>query len=374
MAKKSTNKQLMIPELVELKQPGKVPAKLPEPRPPAPQVGQLPELVKLAGRKAAKRFTTFFTDDIENDNTRAAYLHAVFRFFEWCGGKGLGFETIESFHVAAYREHLKKQKRYSNPTIKQHLAAIRKLYDWLVIGQVIQINPAAAVRGPKHVVSEGLTPILDEDEMLALLEAIDTSHVVGLRDRALISVMTAAFGRVEAVINMDVSDYFPDGKTWSIRLHEKNDKVLTMPVHHRLEHFLDAYIDAAGGADTWPPQPKEDPDEKSRKPLFRTSRGQSKTLTTNRMTRQDAFAMIRRRAKAAGIQKRIGNHTFRGTGITNFLENGGKLEDAQFMAAHSSARTTKLYDRRERNITRSEVERITILGTEEAKTKNSSLR
>ena len=358
MAKRSSSKQLIIPQLAEVKRPpGRVTAKMAEPRLPAPQVGQLPALVKLAGRKAAKRFTTFFTDDIENDNTRAAYLHAVFRFFEWCEAKGLGFETVESFHVAAYREHLKKQKRYSNPTIKQHLAAIRKLYDWLVIGQVIQINPAAAVRGPKHVVSEGLTPILDEEEMLTLLEAIDTSHVVGLRDRGLISVMTAAFGRVEAVTNMNIADYFPDGKSWAIRLHEKNDKVLTMPVHHRLEAFLDEYIQEAGGAEAWP----KDKDGYG-KPLFRSSRGQSRTLTTRRMSRQDAFAMIRRRAKAAGIQKRIGNHSFRGTGITNFLENGGKLEDAQMMAGHSSARTTKLYDRRQRNITRGEVERITILG------------
>ena len=250
MAKKSTSKQLIIPQLAEVKRPGAgVPAKAAEPRLPAPQVGQLPALVKLAGRKAAKRFTTFFTDDIENDNTRAAYLHAVFRFFEWCEGKGLSLETVESFHVAAYREHLKKTKRYSKPTIKQHLAAIRKLFDWLVIGQVIPVNPAAAVRGPKHVVSEGLTPILDEEEMLTLLEAIDTSHVVGLRDRGLISVMTAAFGRVEAVTNMNITDYFPDGKSWAIRLHEKNDKVLTMPVHHRLEAFLDEYIQEAGGAE-----------------------------------------------------------------------------------------------------------------------------
>ncbi len=64
--------------------------------------------------------------------------------------------------------------------------------------------------------------------------------------------MTAAFGRVEAVTNMNIADYFPDGKSWAIRLHEKNDKVLTMPVHHRLEAFLDEYIKDAGGAESWP--------------------------------------------------------------------------------------------------------------------------
>ena len=130
-----------------------------------------------------------------------------------------------------------------------------------------------------------------------------------------------------------------------------------MPVHHRLEEYLDAYVEAAGGADSFPRDR-----EGGGRPLFRTSRGQSRLLTSKRMTRNDAFRMVRRRARDAGINKTVGNHSFRGTGITNFLENGGKLEDAQYMAGHCSARTTKLYDRRQQKVTRGEVERITILG------------
>lgn len=345
-------------KVIELRTPGaKPPAHGAEPRPPAPRVGEVPELVRAHGRTTSKRFATFFTDDIENENTREAYLRAAFRFFDWCGSHGLEFESIESFHVAAYREDLKKTACYGKSTIKQHLAAIRKLFDWLVVGQILAVNPAAAVRGPKHVVTEGFTPILDEEEMQTLISSIDTSHVVGKRDRAFICLLAGTFARVEAAVGIDVKDYFPDGKTWSVRLHEKNAKVLTLPVHHRLEEYLDAYIEAAGGADSFPRDR-----EGGGRPLFRTSRGQSRLLTSTRMTRNDAFRMVRRRARDAGINKTVGNHSFRGTGITNFLENGGKLEDAQYMAGHSSARTTKLYDRRQQKVTRGEVERITILG------------
>jgi len=194
------------------------------------------------------------------------------------------------------------------------------------------------------------------------MDAIDTSHIVGLRDRALIAVMTATFGQVEATLKMNVTDYFDDGKNWSIRLHEKNGKTVEMPVQHRLEEYLDAYIDAAGGADAFPFELSEKGRRTKRQPLFLSTRGRSRKLTDNRMSRQDAWRMIKRRAKQAGISGRIGNHSFRGTGITNYLENGGSLAEAQRMAGHSDPRTTRLYDRRDQKITRGEVERITILG------------
>lgn len=317
-------------------------------RPPAPGVDVVPALVGDVGRAAAKRFTTFFTDDIANANTRRAYHRAAMQFFTWCGDRGLSLPQIESIHVAAYREVLMASLAPSS--VKQHLAAIRKLFDWLIIGQIVASNPAHAVRGPRHVVTEGLTPILGEEDAKALLASIDVSHVVGRRDRALIALMIATFSRIHAAIGMDVRHYFPDGKQWSVRLSEKNGKVITMPVHHKLESYLDEYIQVAGIA------------EQKRRPLFRTSRGQSRTLTAKRMSENDAWRMIRRRAADAGIKAAIGNHTFRGTGITNFLENGGKIEDAQKMAGHADTRTTKLYDRREHSIHRGEVEKISALG------------
>ena len=137
-------------------------------------------------------------------------------------------------------------KDFEKPTVKQHLAAIRMLFDWLVTGQVVATNPAHSVRGPKHVVKTGKTTVLTGEQARELLDSIDISTVVGLRDRALISVMTFAFARIGAVVAMRVEDYYPNGKRWWVRLHEKGGKRHEMPAHHNLEAYLDAYIEAAG--------------------------------------------------------------------------------------------------------------------------------
>src|ERR1700684_3053893 len=117
------------------------------------------------------------------------------------------------------------------------------LFDWLVVGQIIALNPAHSVRGPKHVVKRGKTPVLTPAEARKLLDAIDVSSVVGLRDRALIGLMAYSFARVSAAIGMRVEDYYGQGKRWWLRLHEKGGKRHEMPCHHNLETYLHAYID-----------------------------------------------------------------------------------------------------------------------------------
>jgi len=307
----------------------------------------VPAIVADAGDAAAKRFLEFFAVTIRNRNTRTAYLHAASRFFAWCEHHQLGaLDEIEPLHVAAYIEALGKD--FEKPTVKQHLAAIRMLFDWLVTGQVVATNPAHAVRGPKHVVKTGKTTVLDAEQARKLLDNIDTSTVVGLRDRALISVMTFAFARIGAVVAMRVEDYYPKGKRWWVRLHEKGGKRHEMPAHHNLEAYLDSYVEAAGIRD----------DAKS--PLFRSAAGRTAVLTEKPMNRVDAWRMIQRRAADMGFRVKIGCHTFRATGITAYLEAGGTLENAQAMAAHESPRTTKLYDRTGDGITLDEVERIAI--------------
>jgi site-specific recombinase XerC len=136
--------------------------------------------------------------------------------------------------------------KFERPTIKQHLAAIRMLFDYLVVGQILAINPAHAVRGPKHSVKRGKTPVLSAAQARQLLDSIDVSTIVGLRDRALIALMTFSFARVSAAVGMRVEDYFADGKRWRLRLNEKGGKVHEMPAHHNLEAYLDAYMHAAG--------------------------------------------------------------------------------------------------------------------------------
>ena len=306
----------------------------------------LPAIITEAGESASKRFIEFFTANIRNPNTRQAYGRAVGQFLTWCETHGLGLSDIEPVHVAAYVEG--KQKRVSVATVKQHLAAIRMLFDWLVTGQVVPINPATSVRGPSLVVERGKTPVLTEDEARALLGAIDTSRLAGLRDRALIGIMLYSFARVSAVIRMQVRDYYPSGKRWMIRLHEKGGKHRDIPVHHKAEAYLDAYLDVAGIGD----------DKKT--PLFR-SIGRRGELTERPLDRRDVLAMIRRRAKRAGLRPdQVCCHSLRGTGITNYLSHGGQIETAQAIAGHSSPRTTKLYDRRRQQVELAEIERIRI--------------
>jgi len=216
----------------------------------------VPRVIADAGDQAARRFLEFFAATIRNKNTRMAYYRAAARFFAWCDHHKVGeIVDIEPLHVAAYVEGLGKD--FEKPTVKQHLAAIRMLFDWLVTGQVVATNPAHSVRGPKHVVKTGKTTVLTGEQARELLDSIDTSTVVGLRDRALISVMTFAFARIGAAVAMRVEDYYPKGKRWWVRLHEKGGKRHEMPAHHNLEAYLDAYIKAAGigGSGQKPPLP-----------------------------------------------------------------------------------------------------------------------
>jgi site-specific recombinase XerD len=196
----------------------------------------VPAVIADAGNHAARRFLEFFAATIHNKNTRTAYYRAACHFFAWVERHEIGgLADIEPVHVAAYIEVL--QETTAKPSVKLHLAAIRMLFDWLVIGQVLAVNPAHAVRGPKHVVKRGKTPVLTEEEARRLLDSIDTSTLVGLRDRALIGVMTYAFARIGAVVAMKVEDYYPAGKRWWVRLHEKGGKRHEMPAHHKLEAF-----------------------------------------------------------------------------------------------------------------------------------------
>jgi site-specific recombinase XerD len=305
----------------------------------------LPVQITSAGRTAGKRFLEFFTANVRNRNTRQAYARAIADFFRWCEGRGLrDLKALEPVHVAAYVEQL--GKTHAAPSVKQHLAAVRMLFDWLVVGQVVRSNPASVVRGPRHVVNRGRTPILSPEEAHQLFESIPTDSLVGLRDRALIGVLIYSFARISAALSMRVEDYFPQGKRWWLRLHEKGGKNHEMPVHHTLEEHLDSYVRAAGIG------------EDKKGPLFRAALAKNGRLSDRPYERHRALEMIKRRAKAAGIATQIGCHTFRATGITIYLTNGGTLEKAQMMAAHSSPRTTKLYDRTSDAVSLDEVERV----------------
>jgi integrase/recombinase XerD len=303
--------------------------------------GGLPALITAASERTAWRFVEFFTATIRNPNTREAYARAVGRFLAWREGKG--FRALTPVVVATYIEQLLGSK----PTIMQHLAAIRQCLDWLVTGGALDTNPAASVLGPTYVIKKGKTSVLDTAQTCALLEAIDMDTIVGLRDRALIGVMVYSFARVIAVIDMRVEDYYPNGKRWWFRLHEKGGKFHKVPAHHKAEEFMDAYVKAAGLA----------ADLKG--PLFRTV-NRARQLTKQPMHRNDAIRMVKRRGRGVNLPPGICCHTFHATGITAYLEIGGTIEHAQAIDAHESPRTPKLYDRTGDAITTDEIERFLI--------------
>ena len=147
----------------------------------------LPALITREGQRATTRFLEFFTVNIRNPNTRLAYAKAVGQFLAWCDERQQGLRDIEPMVVAAYVEQLTRER--APQTVKQHLAAIRMLFDWLVIGQVVPFNPAASVRGPRYSIKKGKTPVLTAVEARTLLDSIDTAKIAGLRDRALIATM-----------------------------------------------------------------------------------------------------------------------------------------------------------------------------------------
>ena len=313
----------------------------------------VPAIIQEAGPEAFRRFLEFFTAQIRNRNTREAYARAVSQFFGWLHEHGIVcLADIQPVHIAAWVEG--KTQTQNPQTVKQHLAAVKKLFDWLVIGQIVPSNPATVVKGPKYSYSKGKTPILLASDARRFLESFSGGSISVLRDRALIALMTYTFARISAALAMNVNDVFVQHHRLWVRLHEKGGKYLEMPCHHNLEMYLKEYLKAGGMED----DPKG--------PLFRRLNGgrkpETQALTRSRLHRTEALLMIKRRANKAGIENPgMCNHSFRGTGITAYLSNPeAKLEHAQTMAGHADPKTTRLYDRRSEVLSLDEVERIGI--------------
>lgn len=300
-----------------------------------------PKVIAEAGEPARERFFEFFAAQIRNRHTRAAYLQAAHQFFAWCEAHGLELRQIRPLHMAAYIEA--KQRVLSAPSVKQHLAGLRMLFNWLVVGQVLPTNPALFVKGPKFSRQVGITPILEATQMRELLDSIESTSLKGLRDRAAIALMAYTFARVSAVVSLQREDYRWMGKRPQLRLQEKGGKEKLVWLHHEAEEFLDRYLEKAAIAE-------------AKAPLFQTLDKRHR-LTGQGIGRRDLLRAVKQRCRNAGLPGTISNHSFRGTGITVFLQNGGSLEAAQELAHHSDPRTTKLYDRRQDLATLSEIER-----------------
>lgn len=314
-----------------------------------------PTAIASAGPAAWHAILQFFAAEIRNVNTRRAYLRAAQDFFLFAERRkgGTSLDTITSLHVSAWIEAMARDG-LSAPTIKQRLAAIRMLFQALARERIVHINPAAVVRGPKHSVKRGKTPILTAEETRQLLDSIDTDTLVGLRDRALIATMVYSFARIGAVTTLRVEDLFTQGRRLWLRLHEKGGKRHEIPCHHTLEQYLIAYLEAADLGAT----PKAFVFQTFGREGDRKAAG--RTLSGAPLPQATAWQMLQRRAADAGLDTAVCNHTFRATGITTYLKNSGTLERAATIANHSSTRTTQLYDRRPDDVTLDEVEKIQI--------------
>jgi integrase len=167
--------------------------------PIAPTGLALPALVSAADDATRLRFLEFFAVTIRNSHTRRAYARAAGEFLAWCEARGVVTLTgVQPLHVAAWIEALGNE--LAAPSVKQRLAGVRHLFDWLVSGHILPVNPAASVRGPAYSARRGKTPVLAADEARTLLDSIDVSTDPGLRDRALIGLMVYSFARIGAAV------------------------------------------------------------------------------------------------------------------------------------------------------------------------------
>ncbi|OWY73148.1 hypothetical protein B7486_02015 [cyanobacterium TDX16] len=308
----------------------------------------VPVIVADAGGNARYAYAEFFGDQIASDYTRRAYRHALNRFLLWCEMEGFELARIPPGGVGHYIRTLTTTdgRPASKPTRKLHLAAIRKFFDALVQRHAVAINPAASVRGPVVRSVTGKTPATDPAQARVLLHSIDTSDVIGLRDRAILATLMYTACRVGAVSKLRLRDFYSDGRQYYLRFDEKGGADRQIPCRHDLQGYIEEFIAAAPcGYDA---------------PLFRAALGRTLRLGASPFQAKDIHRMVKRRLKAAGLPSILTCHSFRATTATDLLEQGVPLEDVQELLGHADPRVTRLYDRRDRTVTRNVVERISI--------------
>ncbi|TWU34911.1 tyrosine-type recombinase/integrase [Novipirellula artificiosorum] len=306
---------------------------------------EMPALVAAGGAAAQFAWEEFIYGKIRNPHTRAAYAHAVSQFLRHCKSIDKELPTITPRDVGSYLDGL----AYAPATKKLHLSALRHFFDTLVTRHVVVLNAAASVRGERLQVVEGKTPEMSTQQARKLMSSIDVESIVGLRDRAIIGILIYTAARVGAIAKLQMQHYFDTGEQYCLRFTEKGGKSREIPVRHDLQQFITAYR-TSGVLDNA---------DKST-PLFRSVVRRTKRLTENAMTAGDIGRMLKRRLRNAGLPSRLSPHSFRVTTITDLLSQGVPLEDVQNLAGHADPRTTRLYDRRQRKVTRNIVERISI--------------
>ena len=305
----------------------------------------IPVLVAKAGSSARFAWEEFIYGKIRNPHTRRAYERAIRQFLQHCDTLNKELATITPRDVGCYLDGLD----YAPATKKLHLSAIRHFFDILVNRHVVALNVAATVRGERLQVIEGKTPEISIRQARQLLQSIDTDCVVGKRDRAIIGILIYTAARVGAVAKLRRCDFYDLGDQHCLRFTEKGGKSREIPVRHDLQRNITEYL-FMGGLEF----------SVKSNPLFRTTIRRIKVLTQNAMTANDMGRMLKRRLRQANLLIQFSPHSFRVAVVTDLLGQGIPLEDVQQLAGHADPRTTRLYDRRQRKVTRNIVERISI--------------
>lgn len=310
------------------------------------EASALPMLVERAGPAGRFAWDEFFYAEHHNPHTQKAYLRAVRRFLAWAETQGVELPAITPGMLGQYLVALGGSPSKRN----LHLSALRGFFDRLVNRHVVILNPAASVKGIKDTVVEGKTPEITVDQARTLLASVDTPSLMGLRDKAILATLAYTACRAGAVAKLRLGDFQFDGVQFVLRFQEKGGKSREIPVRHDLEGFIRVYIEEAKIAG-----------EGKDSPLFRAgTNGTSKALTALPLTSKRICELVKRRLRDAGLPSRLSPHSFRVAAITDLLTQGVPLEDVQYLAGHAEPRTTGLYDRRQKKVTRNIVERISI--------------
>lgn len=287
----------------------------------------------------------FFLGTIRNPHTRRAYLRAVRSFLAWTEQQALELPEVTPGMVGQYLDGL----RVSTPTKKLHLAAIRSFLDLLVQRHVLVLNPAHSVKAPRYSSVEGKTPEITVQQCRQLLASIPLKSVLDYRDRAIIGILIYTAARAGAVASLRLKDFLRDGTQFVLCFAEKGGKARRIPVRANLEAFIADYLAVAALSDAG-----------REEPLFRTAGGRIGRLTAHGISAIDICRMVKRRLKQAGIQTEASPHSFRACTATDLLLQNTPLESVQELLGHSEPRTTRLYDRRQKEVTRNLVERISV--------------
>jgi site-specific recombinase XerD len=306
-------------------------------------VASLPVLVERAAGAARFAWEEYFYAEHHNRHTQKAYLRTVKVSLGWAEGQAVELAAITPGMVGQYLVGLGGSPAKRN----QHLAELGGFFARLVNRHICILNPASSVKGVEEQAIEGKTSEIGIEQARRLRRSVDTGHVVGLRDRAILATLADTACRAGAVAKLRLGDFQHEGTRYVLRFQEKGGKSREIPVRHDLEGFILAYLNAAGISG-----------EANDSPLFLASNGRSRTLTANPLGTERICELVKRRLKDAGLPLRLSPHSFRVTAITSLLEQGVPMVDVQYLAGHAEPRTTTLYDRRKKRVTRNIVERI----------------